>query len=206
MQFLDALAQNANPLFRPAVGDDVADVEMPADPRTVEFVHITRGLQRAEQKMVPDIFDGDLHAKFFGQRDGFADFLLRTLVGVGVGNLLVHHRRHKQNRTGAVTFGVAQRLLQTLQSLRAHFGVGVRHGFVPMRVATGAGGLEPGLLECFHHFVLVHVAHRLDPIEARRFDHLELFEHRPFHADRRVHDAFFDVPFLRNGVSGGQRG
>src|SRR6266540_6314069 len=75
VQFLNAFAEDVNPLLGPAVGNDVAHVEMPADPRTVELVHVTRRLERAEKKMVPDIFDGDLHPEFLRQRNGFADFL-----------------------------------------------------------------------------------------------------------------------------------
>src|SRR5580765_4756127 len=41
VKFLNAFTENANPLFRPAVGDDVADVEMPADSGTLEFIDIT---------------------------------------------------------------------------------------------------------------------------------------------------------------------
>ena len=82
-----------------------------------------------------------------------------------------------------------------------------------MSVATGAGGLESGFFERLHHLLLVHMAHRLDAFKARFSDRLELFEHRPFDADGRVHDGFFDVPLFESGgvfvggeCGGGQRG
>src|SRR5205823_13227624 len=106
-EFLDAFAENANPVLGPTEVDHVTDIEMPADPGAVEFVHITGGLNGAEKEMIPDIFDGNFHSEFLGQGDCFADLGLRALVGVGVRNVPVDHSRYKQNRTCAVTFGVA---------------------------------------------------------------------------------------------------
>src|SRR5439155_1696061 len=45
MEFLDAFAENANPVLGPTEVDHVTDIEMPADPGAVEFVHITDGLK-----------------------------------------------------------------------------------------------------------------------------------------------------------------
>src|SRR5450759_597961 len=55
-EFLDvdlgnAFAQNADPLFRPAVIDNVAHVKVPADARAVEFIDVARGFERAEQEL-----------------------------------------------------------------------------------------------------------------------------------------------------------
>src|SRR6266702_7915523 len=93
----DALVENADPLFGPAGVDDVADIEVPANPRALKFVHVARRLQRAEQKLVPDVFDGDFDAQFFGQRHSLADFDLRPGVGLRIGNLFVDDRRHEQH-------------------------------------------------------------------------------------------------------------
>ena len=72
VEFLNALAEDANPLLRPPEINGVADIEMPAHGRAVEFIHKAGGFERAEQEMVPDILEGQLHAQFFGQRHGFA--------------------------------------------------------------------------------------------------------------------------------------
>src|SRR5438105_3182450 len=59
MQLLDSFSERANPLFGPAVRDDIADIEMPADVRGIKLVHVTNRFERTQQKMVPNIFDGD---------------------------------------------------------------------------------------------------------------------------------------------------
>src|SRR5947209_6243316 len=64
VKFLDALSKDVNPMIGPADSHDVADVEMPADGWAVEFVDVTRGFERAEEKMVADVFDGDFDAEF----------------------------------------------------------------------------------------------------------------------------------------------
>src|SRR6185503_3761450 len=46
VELLDALAEDANPLFWPAVIDDVADVEVPANELAVELVNVSGGLER----------------------------------------------------------------------------------------------------------------------------------------------------------------
>ena len=77
MELLDAFAQDANPLLGPAVIEDVPDIKMPADRRGVEFIHVARRFQRAEQKLVPHVLTGDLHAQLLRDRNGFEDLSLR---------------------------------------------------------------------------------------------------------------------------------
>jgi len=60
--FLDALAEDADPLLWPTQVNAVAHVEMPAGGRAVQFVHEARGFHRAQKEMVPDIFEGQLYA------------------------------------------------------------------------------------------------------------------------------------------------
>ena len=55
--------------------------------------------------------------------------------------------------------------------------VGVRERQAPVRVAADAGGLEPGVLEGLDHLVLVHVAHRLDPLDLHLIELLDEGEH-----------------------------
>src|SRR5262249_23078080 len=55
VQFLDSLSENSHPLLGPAVIDDVADIEMPANSRAVELIDIPRGFERAEQELIPNI-------------------------------------------------------------------------------------------------------------------------------------------------------
>src|SRR3954471_22344904 len=42
MKFVDALAQNANPLFGPAEVDGIANVKMPHGGGTIQLIHKTR--------------------------------------------------------------------------------------------------------------------------------------------------------------------
>src|ERR1035437_137946 len=65
MELLNAFAQNADPLFRPAaVTEIVAHIKMPTHELALEFIHIACRLQRAEQKLVPNVFDGDRYPQF----------------------------------------------------------------------------------------------------------------------------------------------
>src|ERR1017187_9451624 len=82
VELLDARPEDANPLLWPAIVDDVADVEVPADGGAFEFIDVTSGFERAEQEVVPDVLAGNLDAEFFRQRDGLADLRLRARVGV----------------------------------------------------------------------------------------------------------------------------
>ena len=58
-----------DPLFGPAVGDEVPDVEIPPDPVTLERVDVLRGLPRTQQEVVPDVLERDVDPRRFGVRD-----------------------------------------------------------------------------------------------------------------------------------------
>ena len=87
MDLEDSLAQLADPFLGIAELDDVADVEVSADPRALELVDVAGKLERAEQELVPDLFDRDLDAVLLGVGDQLADVLLRALVGVAIADL-----------------------------------------------------------------------------------------------------------------------
>src|SRR5882762_8308659 len=79
VQFEDVLAEQRNPTLGRVEPDDVADVEVPADPRAVDFVEITHRFLWLHDEIVPDLFDGDFYAQFLGQRDGLTNLLDRPL-------------------------------------------------------------------------------------------------------------------------------
>ena len=83
----DPLAQLADPFLGIAELDDVADVEVSADPRALELVDVAGKLERAEQELVPDLFDRDLDAVCLGVGDQLADVFLRAFVGVAIADL-----------------------------------------------------------------------------------------------------------------------
>src|SRR5690625_1268787 len=72
----DPFPEDADPLLWPSVVEDVSDVEIPADLRSTELIHILYGFHRTEQKMIPHILDSYSHSKLLGKRDHFADFKL----------------------------------------------------------------------------------------------------------------------------------
>ena len=43
VQIEDARAEDAHPMLRPAVGHEIAEIEMPADPRAADLIDETRG-------------------------------------------------------------------------------------------------------------------------------------------------------------------
>src|ERR1017187_4431260 len=128
MELLDARPKNADPLLGPTVGDDVADIEVPAYGWALEFVHVTGGFERAEQEVVPDVLTGDLDAEFLGQGDGLADFRLGALIGIVISDVLGDHARHEQYRGSAVTLAIAQGLLEGFEALRTDLRVGAGKG------------------------------------------------------------------------------
>src|ERR1035441_3227124 len=198
MELLDAWPEDANPLLGPAVVDDVADIEMPANRGAFEFVHVTGGFQRAEQEAIPHVLAGDLDAQLFRQGDGFADFRLGACVGGIVGDVLVDHGGHEQHRGGAITFGVTQGLLETFEAFRSDLRIGVGQRLCPMVPPTDAGNGQAGGVARAQHFVLVHVAHHLRALEAGLLDGPHLLQDGAFDADRGPHDALLDGS-LRSG-------
>src|SRR5262249_50442959 len=111
MQFLNARSEDANPLFRPAEVDDVSHVKVPADGGTLELVHVARCLQRAEEKVIPNVFDRNLHAELFGKRNRFANLSLRTAISFVVADFFSDHTRYEEHGAGAVPLRIPQSLL-----------------------------------------------------------------------------------------------
>src|SRR5581483_7141669 len=122
----DALAERANPLLREAVHHHVADIEVSPDPGTLEFIHISDELRRAEQELVPDLFDRDDDAELLRKRDEFANLLLRARPRLRVIRLGIDYRRDEQHRIRAPQLRVAQRGFHALQALRHVFGIAAR--------------------------------------------------------------------------------
>src|SRR5207249_4789255 len=82
VQFQYALAEHANPLFRGAVAKHIADVEMPADERTINRVEILPCLPRRGDEIVPDILNGDFDAGLFRRFDKLANLRDRAFEAV----------------------------------------------------------------------------------------------------------------------------
>jgi hypothetical protein len=56
----------------------------------VDLIDKSFGFQRAQKQIIPDIFKGDLHPGFFGERDEFPDGGLRPIIGLFIGDLFVY--------------------------------------------------------------------------------------------------------------------
>ena len=67
--------------------------------------------------------------------------------------------------------------------------------------SADAGNGQAGGVARAQHFVLVHVAHHLDALEAGFLDGLHLLQHGAFDAHRAPHDALLDGA-LRGGGFG----
>src|SRR3989441_2196255 len=76
VHFDDALPQRANPVLRIAVEHHIPDVEPRLDPWTLEFLDVRGHLQRTQQKLVPNLFDGNHNFQFFRERQQLANLLL----------------------------------------------------------------------------------------------------------------------------------
>ena len=97
-------------MLRPAEKYHVANIKMPADSRAVEFIHEAGCFHRAEQKVVPNVFDRQLYAEFFRQGNDFAQFGLVALVSVGVRDAVAGPAGHDEHRRGSVSLGIAESL------------------------------------------------------------------------------------------------
>jgi hypothetical protein len=157
----------------------VPDVEVPADPWAVDGVEIILGLLRLHDEIVPHVLDGNFHAGFLAERNSFANFRDGAVPAFLERGSVARDPGHEQDRSRAVALGIANRLLQRGLSLGAYFLVGRRKGFAPMPASTDARGLQPGLFESAHDFVLVHVAVRLDAFEAGGLEGLALSSTEP---------------------------
>src|SRR6266513_3068112 len=120
----DALAQRANPVLRISGDHHVADIEIGADPRALEIVDIPGHFERAEQKLVPDLFNADDHLQFLGHGNELANLCLRADPGIAIAGLWVHNGRNQQHRVGSPEMRIAQAGLHALHALRYHGGIG----------------------------------------------------------------------------------
>src|SRR5215472_13963723 len=83
----DALAQRANPVLRISGDHHVTHIKVGSNPWALEIVDIPCKFERAEQKLVPDLFDADDHLQFLGHGDQLADLFLRAHPGVAIAGL-----------------------------------------------------------------------------------------------------------------------
>ena len=120
MNFVNPIAERAYPILRVAVEHDVANVEPGLDPRAFEFIHVGGHFERAEQKPVPDFFDGYDDLQFLGKRDELADIFLGARPGIVVEGFRIDDGGNQQHRVRAPELGVVERSLHPLQGLFDH--------------------------------------------------------------------------------------
>ena len=169
MHFDDALPQRANPVLRIAVQQHIPNVEPCLNPRTLKFLDVRGHLQRAEQELVPDFFNGDHNSQLFGEGQQLANFLLRTAPGVAIRGLRINDRRHEEHGVRSPQLGVVQRRAHSRQALFHDRGITGRERILPVvhvhhRIDAHAGTVR-GFLD-FLGLVLVWRRQRLDRFEA----------------------------------------
>src|SRR5216683_2132915 len=92
--------QGANPVLRIAIKHHVPDVEPGLNPRALEFSNVLGHLHGAQQKFVPDFFDGDHNFQLLSEWKKLADLFLGTAPGVTIGSLRIDNSRDKQHHIG----------------------------------------------------------------------------------------------------------
>jgi hypothetical protein len=113
MHTMDLLAQDIDPMFRIARRKSIAYVEVRSDPFAVELSDELPHLERAEQKLVPDIFNAYSHTCFLCRWQRSANEVSCALpcqvVGndLAIGNEICSNRR-RNNKNGVQTQGVAR--------------------------------------------------------------------------------------------------
>ena len=198
---MDAVAEDADPLLRPAVGDDVADVEVPADPLAVELVGVAGGFERAEQEVVPDVLHEQADLQILGHGQNLSDLLLRAFVGGVIRDTRVDHGRDDEHGRAAQSLAVPDGLLKAAPALGPHVRIRVRKRLGPVNRVDDARDDDAGLVHRAEQFVLVQLAGgvRLHAVEPEFFDKTELFEHGVARADHPVLQRLLDVPILWHG-------
>ena len=124
MKVQNAGAEDAEPLFGPARIDDIADVEVPTDPRAADFIDIAGGFEWTEEELVPDIFHGDAALGGFGKGDGLFDEGLGAGVGVGVRDLAIDDSWDEEEAFATEFAGFFEGEFQAVEALLADFGIG----------------------------------------------------------------------------------
>src|SRR5436309_2895917 len=79
----------------------------------------------------------------------------------------------------------------------------MRKRFGPMLRTANTGNDQPGFVSCSQDFILIHVAHHFDAIEASLFNGLRFLQHRAFEANCGPHDGFLKIWFQTSLVCPG---
>ena len=131
-----------DPLFGPAVVDDVASIDVPDHPGALDLVNEPGRLQRTEQEVVPRVFDADFAVGFLGPGNGGLNGFLGSLLHVGVGGVLVDESGDKQQLFAAHFARLPEGALEPSEALRADGRIVVGKGLAPLRGTDNPGNLE----------------------------------------------------------------
>ncbi len=116
MQLDDPAGAGADPVLGMAE-HHVADVQIGARPRRLQFVDVAGVFERAQQETVPDVLDPEHDAHFFSQGQQLPpDHRLRSPIRVLIRRLGIDHRRDQQQRVGAPEPGIGQGLADGLDA------------------------------------------------------------------------------------------
>jgi hypothetical protein len=131
-------AKSRDPLFGPAVVDDVADIEVSAHPGALDLVNEPARLQWAEQEVVPHVFDADFAAGFLGPGNGGLNGCLVSLLRAGVGGVLVDESGDNQQFFAAHFARLPEDAFEPFEALRTDGRSVVGKGLAPVRGRNNA--------------------------------------------------------------------
>ena len=87
MDLLDARPQLADPVLWIAIGHHVSRVEVDPHPLAVDFIDEKPGFARAEQELVPDVFQANGRPHFLGQGSRIAQRVPQPIPSLLIGTL-----------------------------------------------------------------------------------------------------------------------
>ena len=97
MELDNPLIERLDPLLRPTIAQNVADVEPPTYERAVDIIHELLCLKRAKQEIIPDILKANLDSGALYRWNQLLDGIKRRIVGFLVGRFLIDHAWNHQH-------------------------------------------------------------------------------------------------------------
>ena len=122
------------------------DIEVPADPFAVDGVEVLHGLLGGDDKLVPDVLDGDFYAEVLCHRNRFFDFCDRAIEALLVSRALAHVARHQQHTRRAVGVCVVQTVHKPVEAEFTRRFIRRGEWLHPVDMIANACGLQASFL------------------------------------------------------------
>src|SRR5690554_8139719 len=136
MKLHDTPVQCLNPVFRPAIAQYISDIKIPSYMRMINLIYESLSFNRTDQKVIPNVFQTNLHTRFLSIWNHFSYRVLRCDISIFIRNLFINNPRYNQYCISTKIFNLFKKLANEANKFFLTSGSGSERSTIQLSLFT----------------------------------------------------------------------